>query len=379
MPGRNAAINMALLATSVLVMLVLAEAALWVLGIPEPLISGWRTPERYQPINQLGWRGRSINIAPDDFVVVLVGDSHVECRACPAEETTDLMLERALRGFNPKVRVVSLGSAGFGNDQELLALEEYFRDYRADLVVNWFTLDNDIWNNTFRAHSVTSRRAPPKPSFWLEDGVLRGPTELPGTRTDTPRALRLVGLVERVLNNPETEWGRRLPPATPGAGAPPEGVSRAQKTSELLETQLSHWSIKIRPRPPRVDYGIALTRALLERMRALAAAHGARFVMFRHGARLTTPLVGDAPPSGQVEGGELVAVGHNGHWFLADDAMQAAAEADVTRGFEFFPIRVTVADYRVSEKDGHLNLAANRQVLGDLAKALARAGWLAKR
>ena len=88
---KNSVINGVLVLVSICVALIVVEAALRVFNIPEPLISGWRTPAEFPPINQLGWHGQKIAYEPDDFVVVLVGDSNVECRNCPAEETTDVI------------------------------------------------------------------------------------------------------------------------------------------------------------------------------------------------------------------------------------------------------------------------------------------------
>ena len=62
------------------------------------------------------------------------------------------------------------------------------------------------------------------------------------------------------------------------------------------------------PRPARVKYGMALTRALLRHMQDLSRLRGARFEI------LMTPA---APgPKADVP----MALVHDGHWFLADPA-----------------------------------------------------------
>lgn len=54
-------------------------------------------------------------------------------------------------------------------------LKKYFKKYRADLIVLWFTPENDVWNNMFP--TTWPQRGSPKPTFWLKDGKLQGPTE----------------------------------------------------------------------------------------------------------------------------------------------------------------------------------------------------------
>jgi hypothetical protein len=68
---------------SVCVTLILVEVALRIAGYPKPTISGWKTLESYKSErHQLGFRGQPIEYQDDDFVIVLVGDSQVEAKAC---------------------------------------------------------------------------------------------------------------------------------------------------------------------------------------------------------------------------------------------------------------------------------------------------------
>jgi len=379
MTRRDVAINTALLAASLAICLLIAEAVLWALGLPEPLISGWQSAKEGPPRNQLGWRGQKIDIAPDDFVVVLVGDSHVACRICPPDETTDVILQRALRQYNPKARVVNVGTGGIGTDQELLALEEYFKQYRANLVLLWLTMGNDIWNNTFRTTSLNGKRARLKPTFWIQNGELRGPTELPGTRVDPDYSLRLVAFIERLLHDPEAEWAVHLPPADPGTASPPDGATRSYQTVETVETQQSHWAIWLNPRPARVDYGIELTRVLLSRMRDVAKSHGAGFAMFQHDHHSPASIANFIRMKHPRYSPGTVALTHGGHWYLADPEMYRKAREDTVRGFPFMHVPITLENARVSDRDLHLNLEGNRQVLGDLAAMMAKDRLLQKK
>ena len=89
------------------------------------------------------------------------------------------------------MKVVSLASAGWAQDQQLVWLERYFRDYRADLVVNFFTPSNDYFENKFIDRSLSRRAGPLKPTYRLTaDGGLE-------LVLDPTSRWRLVELVRR--------------------------------------------------------------------------------------------------------------------------------------------------------------------------------------
>ncbi len=370
-PWRERWIGLVLVVGVILLSLLGMEGAFRLLDKPAAINSGWRatqTPIKLLPVHELGWRGRPIRYQPDDFVVVLLGDSQVECRVCPADETMDLILERALQQFMPKVRVISLGAAGYGTDQEYLALQEYFSRYRADLIVTWVTIYNDIINNITRSAGGGYHRFHPKPTFWLENAALRGPTEAIDGAVFTGK-LRV--LWHRAFEDFEQQWAYRLPPPTRGMEEPPSGMDRVVHTAERLDEQRSIWSILQTPRPARMQYGIALTRALLERMRALAQEKDAGFAVMMEDSQ--------APASAQQAqrlGLEVflpgkTAVVQAGQWFMADSAVYAATVQEVAAGFPFLHVPIRMENPRISPVDNHFVMPVNRQVMADLAAMLA--------
>lgn len=143
--------------------------------------SGWRDVfeldshigQRHNLLNNLGYRGQNFSYSPDDKVVVLIGDSFVECVRCSDDKLPERILQDAIAaqiGSN-NVKVFSLGASGYGADQELLALRDYFaRGYRADVVVLWQTLGNDIWETVFPQRDVTFGFGHLKPTFKLGGG-----------------------------------------------------------------------------------------------------------------------------------------------------------------------------------------------------------------
>lgn len=350
------------------------EVAFRIIDKPAPIISGWRGKDA--PLNELGWRGRPIKYAPDDFVVVLVGDSQVECQICPPDETMDVILERALRVHNPKARVVTLGAAGHGTDQEYLALQEYMARYRADLVISWVTIYNDIVDNLARSAGGGYHRFHPKPSFWLEGDTLRGPTELIDAPVYTGK-LRI--LWQRAFEDFQTEWNSRLPPQGGAREGAPTGMDRVVQTREAIEEQRSLWTILETPRPARMEYGIRLTRALLGRMRDLSAEHHARFVLMLED-NFSPASVEQARKIGwdMFLPGKTAVIGDGFRWILADDAQFQANLRDVTAGFPTLLVPIRTENPRISAFNNHFVMPANRQVMGDLAEMLAAQGLLAR-
>jgi hypothetical protein len=111
-----------------------------------------------------------------------VGDSQVEAAAASFEELPETILERYLKTITQqKVRVFSIGASGWSQDQQLLALREYFQQFRANLAVLWHTPINDFWENAFpdRLPAPAEKGAGRlKPTFFLDDQQGRQRIEL---------------------------------------------------------------------------------------------------------------------------------------------------------------------------------------------------------
>jgi hypothetical protein len=196
---------------STLVTLSVAESILQILNRPKPTISGWKTSWRYESEkHQLGFRGQPIHYSDDDYVIVLLGDSQVEARACAFEWMPERRLELYLNSAGKKVRVFSLGGWATGTDQQLLSLKEYYQRFRADMAILWFTPMNDVWNNMFPSNVPDDRT--PKPTFWLKGDQLLGPTEMTGQPARETSPVKLVRLWRKIFPWPrEEEWSQLLP------------------------------------------------------------------------------------------------------------------------------------------------------------------------
>jgi hypothetical protein len=354
--------------------LMLAEGVLRLRDFPRGERSGWRFHGAQTEANQLGFRGRAIEYTDDDFVVVLLGDSQVESPALTQLEQPERQLERHLGRSRPhaRVKVFSLGASGYGNDQELLALREYFLSRRADLVVVWMTPGNDVINNMFPTHWPWNRT--PKPVFWLEGGVLAGPKQPEGERV--PR-LHLTTYWQHFWPaDQDGDWARkhhgeayRSQPERAGPVThdwPEENKTRRRGLlAERLDEEKSSYAFALTPRSERFLSGLDLTHALLVAIHEEAQRQGAGILFFHQ-------TVG-------VEGGAIAPA------FLTDDDVirDLSGRRYQTSVAQFWEnvsylnrdlpsayVQVTVEDWAVGPFDRHLNASANDQVLGDLAPLL---------
>ena len=363
---RVTSVHVAALAVVSVVSGALSVALLQLTYTPPRISSGWRSFAPVAQRNELGYRGRKISYSSDDFVVLLLGDSQVEAMALPFDAIPERLLERALQERGRHVRVFSVGTGGYGQDQELLALEEYFQTHRADLVVLWQTQSNDIWNNLFKTYMLNRN---PKPTFWLDpEGRLQGPSEQLGESIgDSPFVLSAIW--KRVFGLPrrDRDWEQALPepysPLTSYGGSANNfwqerwNANLGFMRDENLATEKSHMAVMLTPRSKRMQYGLDLTRALTSRISKTVAAQHGRFVV------LQTETDGTAPEREEV-------YRLNDRYYKVSRAQFYSNWAYINRGFDVEVIRITVKDWRVAAEDGHLNAEATNQAMSLLADRL---------
>ena len=355
---------------------VMVEIALRLADYPPTVRSGWRSHARPGELNQLGFRGQAIEYFDDDVVVVILGDSQGEAAALPFESMPERRLEAHLKHLRPgkRFRVFTLGAGGYGNDQQLLVLREYFARYRADLVLLWQTPTNDIIDNMFPTHWPWNTT--PKPTFWLEQGELRGPSEQLGQRL--PR-LRTMALVEKAFPvDRDADWERRYLPEPYHALADYTGPVDAQweqmrargvtlVNDERLESEKSNFLLSLTPRSPRTQYGLDLTHALLAEIAAECASRGSRFTLVHNGlSREKGPV---SPYIVNMAQDEVVRE-LNGRRYRISNTQFWTNLRYMNRGLPYTFVRVTTPDWRLSPTDGHLNAVATDQVMHDLAQQL---------
>jgi len=344
----------------------LGEILLRLADFPPALLCGWkatgiRAPIEPAELNQLGFRGQPIAFTDSDFVVVLMGDSSVQAEACAYEWMPERRLEHHLQEHGVPARIFSLGANGYGQDQQLFALEEYLRNYRADLAILWLTPDNDIWNNLFPTH--WPKDGWPKPTFQLRGAALEDPAE---TWMQPLAGLKIENLIRRAIVSRDSAWESRLPPAYVPMEDFTGSVNRTWQTlwsqgglrHENLRTEKSHLALGLAPPSDRMIYGLSLSRELIRRIDSRLAEHGARLVLFSH----QVPLAPETDTN-QV-------YGLNGKYYRWSRAQCDSNVQTLTAGFDYRRIGVTSPHPRVGTADPHLNQHAVDQVMQDLVETL---------
>jgi hypothetical protein len=367
--------NVLLVAVAVLFGIVALEVALRVMD-PFHFRSGWRSQaesEFQKPpkwtTNQLGFHGAPIEYTDADKVVLLVGDSQVECGTCREDPMPEYFLKREYEKLGRPVKVVTLGAAGYGADQELLAVREYFRKgYRANLILLWQTLGNDLWNNLFPRHSVAVEVGHLKPTFRVQGDKLVEPDSSIGSLycglyLDCLKRQFMDGGIER-------SYVDTLPPAVQPVGEPQDSRLPILDTAEDVADEKTHWSIWLKPDSPRKLYGIRLFNLLEKEMEATAHAHGASFFVFD---------IDRYTPEGirEIEQFDFFKptdkfVRAKGKYYLAGGQIEYfKVSAQVNQGLPMLYIPVTIPDHVISVQDPHLNARGNSHVMAKLAEATA--------
>ena len=303
--------NLFLSLVTIVIVLAIAEFGLHLANFPASPQAGWKWDQSpYRGVmnqddkqtNQLGLRGQKIEYSDKDFVVLLVGDSQTEAGTQTADQIPEIKLQQALRDelATQNVKVFSIASAGWGQDQQLVWLKKYFEQFRADAVVVWTTPVNDYWENTFIDRSVTTEAGKLKPTFAFDGEKLR--TMMPAPREIKLRNLLALALGQKVNDKkPSIEqvylnrWLRGLPSkqreATTAASCPTANVkeqevieayrqgSRAYTllTEEDVENSRSHFSPFLKNHSPRDDYSIGITHRLFEELATISQQNKASF------------------------------------------------------------------------------------------------------
>lgn len=384
--------SLLLLFISLLVCLLLAEGVLRVLGIPRPVISGWRTTgpgwrttgEEGPEINQLGFRGQKINYNDSDYVVLFLGDSQVQGAICSFSMMPEKRLEHYLNktsGLKKNIKVFTVGTGGYGQDQEFLMLKEYFKKYRADLVVLWLTPQNDIRDNVFPSHWPAN--GAPKPTYWIKDSVLCGPSEKFGDVVYEEK-FKLYALLNRALvkigaaKKParlrrDDMWDSLLPPPY----QPLQNYNGRVKTEwqdalnknlnvdgyvkdDNLENDKNRFNEYLTPVGDRTKYGLDLTRRLLDSMRITTEKHKGEFALFY----INIPIENK---DAFLQDGVYVL---NGKKYRISQAQYEENLNFIIKGFRSFPVTITNKNWRVSYNNAHLNESTNDVAMRGLSDTL---------
>jgi hypothetical protein len=342
------------------------EISLRLIDQPLYLVSGWNGCIRPTECNSMGFRGKEIAYSDYDFVILLVGDSQVVASSVPFDQMPERQLENFLKRYKKNVKVFTIGTEGYGQDQQLLALEKYFGNHRADLVLLFHSTITDIYNNIY---PISGGNNTVKPTFWLENGNLLGPTE-EWLEPVGPR-LKLTLLWQRFVGKTYGEarlgtWEKSiLPPSYKPLRAYQGEVDYSWQqqwdsgdhlglaTIDTERIGIAGW---LTPRSKRMQYGIDLTRKLFSRIKKLTEANNSQFIIFKEERQETLDYVKD----------ERIYL-LNGKYYKISSKQYQDNQNELFRDFEFYNIPLKMDNYTVSEDDRHLNQQANNKLMEELS------------
>lgn len=389
---------------SLILAIVVSEAGLRIYDYPASIKYGWGQSYN-NGTNQLGYKGKQIAYTGDDFVIILLGDSQVAnigdvgWTATSVNDLPESLLEKKLEDPDyryclsslnkEKFKVFSIAAAGWGQDQQLLALQQYLKLFRANLVILWETPENDIWNNAFPTHYPLN--GTPKPTFTIsENGQL---IKVPKDEV-IPRWMQfklgnliyhlvmrldksyIIGRVsEEVFGNkdyikfnlwdPDNHWNKYLPRPLQLTNI----IENSDSTEYLLQfnsdvrmdpiaLEKSHFALGQNNGSERIEWMARLTNLLIKEIERLAINSEASFFAFSYSADDTDqPLY---PPSG------IYTV--KGQTFSFSDAAAEKRLARINKNVNYHLIKLKENHWRISERNTHLSKVANREIVGHLAK-----------
>lgn len=386
--------NLSLFLFSICLFILSAEIGLRRIDFPKEPNSGWRwsnSPYKSEAniadmrVNELGLRGRSISYKDSDFVIVLLGDSYTEAGTHSFEDMPEQILEKLLREeyHHDNIRVFSVASAGWGQDQQFIWLINYFTRFRADLVLMWLTPINDYWENGNIDRSITQKAGPLKPTFAMSGNGLHlaYPQSHMKIRLLTEQAIARIqygreGGLEQLYTS---RWLRSLPesklsPVSPATcpqtevdqfdfvSAYEKGAPLTVITDEDLAEGRSHFSHFLSPRSPRETYQINLTHRLINETKSFAETHGASFRAFY-------PKASDLDKALALV--KCVKEKASGNYYKSDfsDLTSDISNSDLRDAL----LPVTLHSARptlISSRDWHLNREGNLLAMDALAQQL---------
>jgi hypothetical protein len=321
--------------------------------------------------NELGFLGDSIRYTPQDKVFLLIGDSQVAADYCTCDSLPSRILQNRLQHYLPNAKVFSIGSSGYGNDQQLLHFKKYLKTYRADHVILWQTFSNDVWNNMWPTHWPANGTL--KPTYWLDDeGKIQGPNHVPDEIVLGTSPFKLVLLSQRAYYGAigwDKAWEDAHFPPPYASLTKPDGefsdkwdvMAREfpEQREENLVSEKTHMNVGFIPESERLAYGLRLTRLLLDSIAHLATTHGATFNM------LDVSVHEDSVDL------DTALYLWDGLYYRYSEGAVRVRKQSLNSGLNPLYLPITRANWKVSERNSHLNCRTVHLMMTQLADSLA--------
>ncbi len=368
-------INLLLIVSGIMLPILVLELGFRIVGKPEwdpAAVVGWRYQGDDTVLNEFRFRGQQIAYSDSDFVVVLLGDSQVEANGCNANELPEQFLQQKLNAYYPNIKVFTIGSGGYGFDQQMLALQEYFGTHRADMVILWQTFGNDVWNNLFPTHWPKDGLL--KPTYWLRYGQLRGPNYIWGDTLQQAAKTKLGVFINRTFHpqrNADLKWEKMLPPPyKPTVNYDGQVVTdwdpndnsniNPQLNLENLDNEKTHYAVDLVPVSERTQYALDLSRALLSAIDSTCRINNSKLVLFNYDDYVT--VVDD----------DTVAHKVNNLIYFTSNAQRKQNQSYMTEGFDQINLFFPHDTLRMSPTDAHLNCEGNKMMMHKLGEEIIK-------
>ncbi|RJR14840.1 MAG: hypothetical protein C4581_13235 [Nitrospiraceae bacterium] len=353
--------------------LMISETILQIIDFPKRPVSGWLNCKKMSPdqCNSLGFRGREIIYSPNDYVVLLVGDSEVYTAYFPYDQMPERLLERYLRKYRDDVKVFTLGDMGYGQDQQYLALKKYYEKHRADLVLLMFTARNDIDNNLF---PTSGQNNTAKPTFWLDNGKLHGPTEDWMSPVGPKIKIMLLWQYyfgESIGKFRLEKWKKEVFPAPYQPLSEYEGEINYswheawKKYPNLvfqgIEFERVVFANQMTPRSELRQYGINLTRSLFSEMKKLVEANNGHLIIFKE----------ERPWEIKYTDKEEVFF-MDGKYYRLSMKQYHNNLKDLFNGYEHHRIPLSISNYAVDSDNDHLSQQALDLLFNKLSNIISK-------
>jgi lysophospholipase L1-like esterase len=211
----------------------------------------------------------SVDKKPGVFRVALLGDSFLQSETMPHDDVFHRVAARRLKRSGRRVELINFGVEGYSTVQQYLQFGHIVKRYRPDLVVLFFYVGNDLYEN----HPPREHR----PGFRIENGELvYVPFEVKGGRRNAVRDfLRkhvrvynyLPDLIRMRLEVAERKLARReLRDPAAEEKAQFEKMADAEATAYVLQHEPNHVRWRV-------------TLELIERLNREVRASGGRLAL----------------------------------------------------------------------------------------------------
>jgi lysophospholipase L1-like esterase len=223
-------------------------------------------------INSAGFRGPELRPAGQATRVVVYGDSFIHAFYTPDEETFVAQLGQALsRGLGAPVEAVNAGVSSYGPDQIALKMLQELPALRPDLVIVAVFAGNDygdlMRNKMFRLDADGALVVNP----WKLDPQVQRRLELSQQESMLKRAARAAMAARRAApNEAPVDMAFLLEEARR------EYESVVVKRDDIVtNTHIDYYSadVSLTPDSPSARYKVALMKAVLQRIAAVAKEH----------------------------------------------------------------------------------------------------------